>query len=79
MEKYRKYQKDCVFVHPAKHKPREEQLYRMSSSGVADMYVRVVHDMYEGKEIAVRCVAGVTVKMETGLHQGSGVSLSYLQ
>ena len=48
----------------------------MRMSGVAEKYVRVVQDMYEGSMIAVRCVVGVTdrFKEEVGLHQGSALN-----
>eukprot|EP00064_Thunnus_orientalis_P007345 superscaffoldBa00000808_g7365 len=53
--------------------PREEVWYCMRKSRVAEKYVRVVQDMYEGSVTAVRCAVGVTdgFKVEVGLHQGS--------
>jgi hypothetical protein len=81
MEKYREGQKElhCIFVDLEKaydRVPREEMWYCMRKSGVAEKYVRVVQDMYEGSTTAVRCVVGVTdeFKVEVGLHQGSALS-----
>ncbi|KAK3525233.1 hypothetical protein QTP86_024950, partial [Hemibagrus guttatus] len=56
--------------------PREELWYCMRKSGVAEMYVRVVQDMYERSRTVVRCAVGQTeeFKVEVGLHQGSALS-----
>ena len=77
MEKYREGQNElhCVFVDLEKaydKVPREEVWYCMRKSGLAEKYVRIVQDMYDGSTTAVRCVVGVTVKV--GLHQGSALS-----
>ena len=77
IEKYREGQRElhCVFVDLEKaydRVPREELWYCMRKSGVAEKYVRVVQDMYEGCKTVVRCAVGVTeeFKVEGGLHQG---------
>ncbi|KAK3570792.1 hypothetical protein QTP86_026343 [Hemibagrus guttatus] len=56
--------------------PREELWYCMRKSGVAEKYVRVVQDMYEGSRTVVRYAVGQTeeFKVEVGLHQGSALS-----
>lgn len=43
---------------------------------MAETYIRVVQDIYEGSVTAVRCVVGVMdgFKVEVGLHQGSALS-----
>ncbi|MCJ8738186.1 hypothetical protein PDJAM_G00032520 [Pangasius djambal] len=81
MEKYRDGQRElhCVFVDLEKaydRVPREELLYCMRKSGVAEKYVRVVQDMYERSRTVVRCGVGQTeeFKVEVGLHQGSALS-----
>ena len=81
MEKYREGQKElhCVFVdlEKAYHKvPREEVWYCMRKSGLAEKYVRIVQDMYDGSTTAVRCAVGVTegFEVKVGLHQGSALS-----
>ena len=81
MEKYREGQKElhCVFVDLEKaydKVPREEVWYCMRKSGLAEKYVRIVQDMYDGSTTAVRCAVGVTVGFEVkvGLHQGSALS-----
>jgi len=65
MEKCREGQKDshCVFVDLEKvydTVPREELWYCMKKSGVAEKYVKVVKDVYDESETAVRCAAGMT-------------------
>ena len=81
MEKYREGQKElhCVFVDLEKaydKVPREEVWYCMRKSGLAEKYVRIVQDMYDGSTTAVRCAVGVTEEFEVkvGLHQGSALS-----
>ena len=81
MEKYREGQKElhCVFVDLEKaydKVPREEVWYCMRKSGLANKYVRIVQDMYDGSTTAVRCAVGVTegFKVKVGLHQGSALS-----
>ena len=81
MEKYREGQKElhCVFVDLEKaydKVPREEVWYCMRKSGLAEKYVRIVQDMYDGSTTAVRCAVGVTEGFEVtvGLHQGSALS-----
>ena len=80
MEKYREGQKElnCVFVDLEKvydKVPREEVWYCMRKSGLAEKYVRIVHDMYDDRT-AVRCAVGVTegFEVKVGLHQGSALS-----
>ena len=81
MEKYREGQKElhCVFVDLEKaydKVPREEVWYCMGKSGLAEKYVRIVQDMYDGSTTAVRCAVGVTegFEVKVGLHQGSALS-----
>ena len=81
MEKYREGQRElhCVFVDLEKaynRVPREEQWYCMRKSGIAEKYVQLVQDMYEGSETVVRCVVGTTesFKVKVGLYQGSVLS-----
>ena len=81
MEKYRKGQRElhCVFVDREKAYDRvlrEELWYCMNQSGMAEKYVQLVQDMYEGSETVVRCVVGTTesFKVKVGLHQGSALS-----
>ena len=81
MEKYREGQKElhCVYVDLAKaydKVPREEVWYCMRKSGLAEKYVRIVQDMYDGSTTAVRCAVGVTegFEVKVGLHQGSALS-----
>ena len=81
MEKYREGQRElyCVFVDLEKaynRIPREDLWYCIRKSGMAEMYVRFVHDMYEGSERLVRCAVGTTesFKVKVGLHQGSTLS-----
>ena len=81
MEKYREGQKElhCVFVDLEKaydKVPREEVWYCMRKSGLAEKYVIIVQDMYDGSTTAVRCAVGVTegFEVKVGLHQGSALS-----
>ena len=57
--------------------PRKELWYCMRKSGVAEKYVRLLRDMYEGSETVVRCAVETTesFKVKVGLHQGSALSL----
>ncbi|KAK3541095.1 hypothetical protein QTP86_013354 [Hemibagrus guttatus] len=81
MEKYSHGQRElhCLFVDLEKAYdwvPRVELWYCMRKAGVAEMYVRVVQDMYEKSRTVVRCAVGQTeeFKVEVGLHQGSALS-----
>ena len=81
MEKYREGQQQlhCVFVDLEKaydRVPREVLWNCMRQSGVAERYVNMVQDMYEGSMTKVRCAMGVTkdFKVKVGLHQGSALS-----
>ena len=81
MEKYREGQKElhCVFVDLKKaynRVPREELWYCMRKLGMAEKYVQLVQDMYEGGKTVVRCVVRTTesFKVKVGLHQGSVLS-----
>ena len=52
-------------------------VYYMRKLGMAEKYVRLVQDVYEGSETVVRCAVG-TIKsfnVKIGLHQGSALSL----
>ena len=75
MEKYREVQRElhCVFVNLEKtfdRVPREELWYCMRKSGMAEKYVRLVQNMYEGNKIVVRCTVETTesFKVMIGLH-----------
>ena len=81
MEKYREGQKElhCVFVDLEKaydKVPREEVWYCMRKSGLAQKYVRIVHDMYDDSTTAVMCAVGVMegFEVKVGMHQGSALS-----
>ena len=76
MEKYREGQKElhCVFVDLDKaydKEPREEVWYCMRKSGLAEKYVRIVHNMYDDSTTAVMCAVGVSegFEVKVGLHQ----------
>ena len=47
--------------------------FSMGESGVAEMFVRLVQEMYETSMKVVKCTVGVTLafKVEVGVHQGS--------
>ena len=81
MKKYRKGQRElhCIFVDLEKaynRVAREELWYCMRKSGVAEKYVRLVQDMYEGSKTVVRCALETTesFKVKVGLHRGSALS-----
>ena len=81
IEKYREGRKElrCVIgeLEKAYDKvPREDVWYCMRKSGLADKYVRIVHDMYDDSTPAVRCAVGVTegFEVKVGLHQVSALS-----
>ena len=76
MEKYRDGQREfhCVFVDLEKaynRVPREELWYCIRKSGMAEKYVRLVQDMYEGNSGEV-CNRNYR-KFQVGLHQGSAL------
>ena len=80
-EKYREGQKElhCVFIDLEKAYdtvPRDEVWYCLRSAGVAETYIRVIQDMYDGSETIVRCAVGTTQAfgVKVGLHQGSALS-----
>ena len=81
MEKYREGQRKlyCVFVDLEKaydRVPKEEMWYCMRKSGMAEKYVQIVQDMYEGSETVEKCAVGTTksFKVMVGVHQGLALS-----
>ena len=48
----------------------------MRKSGIAEKYMRLEQDMYEGCKTLVRCVVRTaeTFQVKVGLHQGSALS-----
>ena len=79
-EKYRECQKklQCVFVDLDEgydKVSREEMWYCMIKSVMAEKYVIIVQNMYDGSTTAVRCAVGVTEEFEVkvGLHQRSAL------
>ena len=81
MKAYRKDQRKlhCVLLDLEKaydRVPKEELWYCMRRSKMAEKYVRLVQDMYEGSETVVRCAEETTqsFKVKVGLHQGSALS-----
>lgn len=54
----------------------EKLWYCMKKSGVAEMYMRAMQDMYDNSMIVVSCVIGMMdgFKMEVGQHQGLALS-----
>ena len=78
-EKYREGQSElhCVFVDLEKACDRIpiKLWYCMRKSGMAEKYVVLVQDMYEGSETVVRCAVETTesFKVKVGLHQGSAL------
>ena len=79
MEKHREGQRElhCIFVDLKKAYEilREELWYRMRKSGMAEKYVQLVQDMYEGSKTVVRFAIGTTESfmVKVGLHQGSAL------
>ena len=78
MKKYREGQREvhCAFVDLEKaydRVPQEELGYCMRKSGIAEKYMRLEQNMYEGSKTVVRCAVGTTesCKVNVGLHQGS--------
>ena len=75
MEKYKEGQRVfVVFVDLEKayeKVSREELWYCMRKSGMAEKYVRLVQDMYEGNETVVKCAVGSTksFKVKVGLQR----------
>ena len=81
MEKHGECQRKlhCVFVDLNKaydRVPKEELWYYMRKSGMAEKYVRLVQDMYEGSETVVRCALETTesYKVKVGLYHGLALS-----
>ena len=81
MEKYREGQRKlhCVFVDLEKaydRVPREELWYGVRKSGMAELYLRLVQDMYETSETVVRCAVGTTESLGVKILLHQGLSLS---
>ena len=81
MEEYREGQRELYYVFVNLEKacdrvPREELWYCMKKSGMAEKYMGLVRNIYEGSETVVRCVVGTkeSFKVTVGLHQGSALS-----
>ena len=57
---------------------REKLWYCMKKSGMAEKYVQLVQDIYEGSKTVVRCAIGTTESfmVKVGLHQGSRLAVS---
>ena len=75
MEKYREVQRElhCVFVDLEKtfdRVPREELWYSMRKSGMAEKYVQLVQNMYEGNKTVVRSTVETveSFKVKVGLY-----------
>ena len=80
-EKYREGQRElhCVFVDLEKaydRVPREDRWYCMRKSKVAEKYLQIVQDMYEGSKTVMRCAIETTerFKVKVRLHRGSALS-----
>ena len=81
LEKWREGQKKlyCVFIDLEKaydRVPREEVWECLRLAGTSECSVRVIQDMYDRAQTAVRSSAGLTGEFEVGvgLHQGSALS-----
>ena len=81
MEKYREGQRELHICGPRESlrqgsERRAVVVYCMRKSGMAEKYVRLVQDMYEGSKTLVRCAVGTTesFKVKIALHQGSTLS-----
>ena len=81
MEKYREGQRELhrVFVDLEKaynKVSREELWYCMRKLVMAEKYVGLVQDMYEGSKTVMRCEVGTTesFNVNVGLHQGSALN-----
>ena len=80
MDKYTEVRRSyIVFVDlekPYDKAPKEEMWYCRRNSGVAEMYVRIVQDIYDDNTTSVRCVVGVTegFEVKVGLHRGLDLS-----